>query len=89
MAPGVIALMIPILAILMIFGIPLMGILTKHQQRMAELLSANGNTALDGRIDAIQRDVAELRDLVHQQTIALDRLTGPLPSAEIRERISG
>lgn len=89
MNPGTIAVMIPILAILMIFGIPLMGILTKHQQRMAELMHANGNSALDARVDALQRDISELKDLVHQQTIALDRLSTPLPGAEIRERIGG
>lgn len=89
MNPGIIALMIPIIAILMIFGIPLIGMLTKHQQRMAELMHANGNSALDARVDALQRDMAELKELLHQQTIALDRLSTPLPSAEIRERIGG
>ena len=89
MDPRVLALMIPIIAVGAPFLMIIVGQMTKHQQRMAELIQQNGQAAVDPRIDALQRDVADLKDLVHQQTIALDRLGTPLPNAEIRERIGG
>ena len=86
---GTLALLIPILAIGGGLMIPIVAMMIKHQQRMAELIQQNGQTTVDPRIDALQRDMADLKDLVHQQTIALDRLATPLPNAEIRERIVG
>lgn len=81
--------MIPIVAISAPFLMIIVMTMTKHQQKMAELIAQNGRQTVDPRIDALQRDMADLKDLLHQQTIALDRMTTPLPSAEIRERIGG
>lgn len=85
MNPGVIALMIPILALM----IPIVALLTKHRQQMAELMRNDRQVQGDSRIDALQRDMADLKDLLHQQTIALDRIATPLPTAEVRERVGG
>ncbi len=52
-----------------------MAILTEHQRKMTKLrLQANGSE----RIGALEWKVAELATLVHEQTIALDNLSGSL-----------
>ena len=83
---GALALLIPIIAVGAPFLMVIVGNLTKHQQRMAELIHQNAH-AVDPRIERLQQDMADLKDLIHQQTIALDRLSTPLPGGEIRERI--
>lgn len=57
----------------LLIGLPLvlgsMAILTEHQRKMAQMrLEANGAD----RTEALERRVAELAELIHQQTIALD-----------------
>ncbi|RYG25372.1 hypothetical protein EON82_07385 [bacterium] len=84
--PGAI-LIIPLVAILMLFGVPLIAILLRHQQRMAELLNSRPQPLIDPRIDALQHDMAALKDLVHQQTIALDRLSSLPRGNEVQQRI--
>ena len=83
-------LLIPLIGVAMIFATPLVLILTKHQQRMAELLHRSAAPALDPRIDTLQRDMAELKDLVHRQTLALDGMarSGSIPQ-RIEERVGG
>ena len=85
MNPGVIALMIPILALM----IPIIAILLKHQKEMAEMMRQDRQALGDARIDALQAQIADLKDLVHQQTIALDRMSTPVPSSDVRQRVSG
>lgn len=73
---GVIALMIPIVAILV-----------KHQQKMAEILH---RSAPNGDVEALRREIADLRALVNQQTIQIDSLRSlrtPAPSAELGQRL--
>lgn len=84
--PGQIALMIPIL----IFMIPIVAILTSHQQKMAELVRRQ-NPVQDEQLAALRMEVQELKALVHQQAIALDnfiasqpRLTPPASPIEQR-----
>lgn len=63
--------------------IPIVFILTKHQQRMATILrqdQAQGNAV------EVQRELAALREIVHQQTIAIDSISRS--QAEIRAEIS-
>lgn len=66
-----------------IFMIPIVAILTKHQQKMAEIIHQNqANRNLPNpEIDALRREVSELRQLVHQQTINIDNLTSVRPQA--------
>jgi hypothetical protein len=86
MHPG--PLLIPILFILMVFGIPIIKMLLNHQQKMTELM--HSNAGIDPRLNALAADLAALKDLVHQQTIAIDRLSAlpPRPDA-VEQRISG
>lgn len=85
---GTLALMIPIIAVGAPFLMIIVGQMTKHQQRMAELIQATSHH-VDPRIDALQAEIADLKDLVHQQTIALDRITTPLPTTEVHQRVGG
>jgi hypothetical protein len=72
----VMALMIPLVALM----IPIVVTLTKHQQRMAEILHRPGDA---NEVEALRREVAELKSLVHQQAFALDRLSTPIIAAEV------
>lgn len=67
MNPGVIAMAIPILAMM----IPIVAILTRHQRSMAEIIH-RGNAVAPGELEAIRQEMRELRTLIHSQTIALD-----------------
>ena len=84
---GILALMIPIIAIGGGLAIPIVAMMSKHQQRMAELMRQNAH-AVDPRVDALQQQIAELKDLVHRQTIAIDRFATPLPGADVQERVA-
>ncbi len=63
-----------------IFMIPIVAILTKHQQKMAELMHHGGQ---DNQLIAnLQREVYELRQMVIQHAVALDDIgmgRGSLP----------
>jgi hypothetical protein len=82
-----VAIMIPILALL----IPVVAILTKHQQRMAELIhGGDQNRQSSQEILALRHEIAELRSLVHQQSIAVDNLVSRsvvLPSETVEQRL--
>lgn len=58
--------------------IPIVAILTRHQQKMAELLRS-GHAQLpqqtQGEIAHLQREVAQLKQIVSQQSILIDDLT--------------
>lgn len=56
-----------------IFMIPIIAILTRHQQKMAELLH-RGPGDQQHLIAALQREVYELRQMVLQHAVALDDL---------------
>lgn len=80
---AVIPLMIPILAL----TIPIVAILTGHQRRMAEIMHQNGGlgSQADARVlyelDCLRKELADVRNLLNQQTIAIDNLTPRLPSS--------
>ncbi|CAN1515775.1 hypothetical protein MCEMSE15_00928 [Fimbriimonadaceae bacterium] len=82
-----VAIMIPILALL----IPVVAILTKHQQRMAELIhGGEQNRQSSQEMLALRHEIAELRSLVHQQSIAVDNLVSRsvvLPSETVEQRL--
>lgn len=86
MNPEVLAIMIPIVALM----IPIVAILTKHQQRMAEMMHIGANQQQSqGEIMALRKEVHELRQLVHQQTISIDNLVSrPVqPTPDISQRL--
>lgn len=70
---GTLALLIPIIAVGAPFVIAAIAIFTKHQRSMAELFAQNSqNVQVDTQV---RQELAELRSLVTQQTIALDNLS--------------
>jgi len=63
------ALIIPIV----VFLIPILGILTQHQQKMAQLLNERGRVDPQ-ELAVLREEMRQLRELVHQQTITMDSL---------------
>lgn len=55
--------------------IPLVAILTTHQRKMAELLHGKRGQLPNPDVDFLRKEVAEVRELLHQQMIAIDNLT--------------
>jgi hypothetical protein len=83
--------MIPIVAILMVFGIPIIAILTHHQRKMAELIHSRGQDLNPTVMDEVQRlrsEVQQLRRELHETTIALDDVRRPAPRG-IEQRMGG
>lgn len=82
---------LPYLIPIILFMIPIIAILTSHQRKMAELIHgnrANGNT--NGEIEALRREVQELKQIVHQQTLAIDNISRyQLPSNTSQEKYTG
>lgn len=88
--PEMAAIVVPVI----IFMIPIVAILTKHQQRMAELIHGSNNAPPNPEMEMLRREVAELKNLVHQQTMMIDELaqqTRALPggSSAVSGRLEG
>ncbi|MFN3729233.1 MAG: hypothetical protein ACK4XJ_05920 [Fimbriimonadaceae bacterium] len=66
--PGVIAVMIPIVAL----TIPIVAILTAHQRKMAEIINRPGSTEAVDEIRALRSEIRELRQRVDDLTLAVD-----------------
>jgi len=53
--------------------LPLVAVLTHHQRKMAELVHRNhGQAQASQEISALRQEIYELKQLIHQQAIALD-----------------
>lgn len=76
MSPGVLALLIPIVAVLTGGAIAVTAILTKHQRHMAEMMRRDREEAQAGlvsaEVDDMRRELQDLRDRVNQQAIEQD-----------------
>jgi hypothetical protein len=78
----------PFLIPIVLFMIPIVWILTYHQRKMAELMHGSGSNALPNpEINELRREVQELKQVVHQQTIAIDNLKA-LPSGAMKDRLT-
>lgn len=64
-------IVIPLGVVLIVFSVPVIAMLTRHQQRMAELINGNRVSAIDV---ASANEIRELKQLMHQQTLMLDRV---------------
>ncbi len=73
----ILSLLIPLMALL----IPIVAILTRHQQRMTELIREQNQPVASPELAAMRDEIKALKDIVHQQAIALDsaspRMTPP------------
>lgn len=88
---GILGVMIPIIALI----IPIVAILTKHQMKMAALIHGktideNNNVVSSNANDSqLSQEVRQLRELMHQQTLALDNLRDELrTSNSVQDRIN-
>jgi hypothetical protein len=82
------AVMVPLVFLM----IPIVAILARHQQKMAEIIH-RGSGGED--MAALRREIGELKTLMHSQAIALDNLAGtqkalsaPPPAPSISERLN-
>jgi hypothetical protein len=76
----VMVFLIPITALM----IPIVAILTYHQRKMAEIVhQGRGADVPNQEIQMLRREVQEIKEIVHQQTIAIDSIRS-LPSVESR-----
>lgn len=83
--------LIPLLAIALTFGIPIVAILTSHQRKMAELIHQGqgdhqSQAALMHELQSLRAEVAQLRASMHQQALDLDDLR-PLARRDLQQRI--
>jgi hypothetical protein len=65
--------LIPIIAVVAVFSVPVIAILTAHQQKMARIFHGN-QPAVQPQNDQLAREIAELRHTLAQQAIAIDNL---------------
>lgn len=79
--------LIGLAAVLMIFGTPIVAILTAHQRKMAQIIHENQRNQLPNpETQALREEIRELRSLVHQQAIAMDNIANRLaPSKRAEE----
>ena len=89
--PDELGVLIPIIALL----IPIVVILTRHQMRMAALIHGRTIDQHDNILPAVENnsqlseEVRQLRELMHQQTIALDNLRQEVGSSQmLNERLN-
>jgi hypothetical protein len=80
------ALLIPVL----IFMIPIIAILTNHQQKMAQLIHNNQrNSQQDAEMAALKEEVRIMRETMMQQTLLLESLNSRVfeSNASVADRI--
>lgn len=95
--PNILGDLIPIVAIVATFSIPVVAILTYHQRKMTELIHGRVNQQQAAQLESqrIESEMRELRQLVHQQTIAIDDVRKKLDSLgsrsadEMTQRLGG
>jgi hypothetical protein len=89
--------MIPaILGALTGFGLvvvlPIVAVLTAHQRKMAEVYARSAAAAQPNpELQSLRQEIRELKDLVHQQAIALDSANrlGPPATPTVEQRLEG
>jgi len=79
-------LMIPILALM----IPIIAILVSHQQKMAQIIHSSRQGVDAHETAALRAELRELKEMVHQQMLALDSYAGNRAPADdnLRDRVS-
>jgi uncharacterized protein YlxW (UPF0749 family) len=81
---------IPMFAFLSIFGIPLVIILTRHQQKMTELIRRDSLPQGQASNDllAVQYDIQQLKSMVTTLTMSVDSLKEEVrDSNSIQDRV--
>lgn len=84
--------LIPLVAVVMIFGIPIAAILTAHQRKVMEMMHGTRNdvqnqNAMMNEVQALRHEIAEMREHLNHQAIQLDdlRSNGPRIAHRLNE----
>jgi len=78
----------PVIVSVMMFMIPIVYILVKHQQKMAIIMRTQAPQLANPDTDLVRRELAELKGLMHQQAIAIDDLSRKVEaSTELSQRL--
>mgnify|MGYP001070209563 CR=1 FL=1 len=88
----------PVIACLACFMIPIAAILTSHQRKMAMIIHGNRQSALNdqnaanAQTEALSAELRDLKQLVYQQSIAIDSLStklDKLSDSTVQQRLAG
>ena len=81
---------IPLFAILVVFGIPIIAILIAHQRRMTELIHRNQPQQVDPMVQqqlaTMQAQIADMRSMMQEHIINNDRV--PSSSSTVEQRLN-
>ena len=81
--------MIPLTAVALIFGIPIIAILTTHQRKMAELIHRNQPQQVDPMIQqqlaSMQSQISDMRSMMQDHIINNDR---PSTTNSVEQRLN-
>ena len=73
---------IPLIAIVMMFGIPIVAILTTHQRKMAEMIHGNRQQSPNQELAPIYHELKNLRDSVNSLALNVDSLKTEIRSQQ-------
>ena len=79
---------IAILGMMLVFGIPIIAILTHHQRKMAELIHQKKNEVtpdMGAALHGIAEEVRQMRQELHNQAIAVDDLKDRVERSELAQ----
>ncbi len=83
---------IPLVSCALLFGIPIIAILTSHQRKMAEILRQNPQNDLNQQrqFEYLQVQINELKALVQDNIIRNDtmRAMPPVPNQDLEKRLN-
>lgn len=80
---------IPLVAVAMIFGIPIVAILTTHQRKMAELIHGNRQQTPNQDLAPIYHELKNLRDSVNSLALNVDSLKSEIRSqSTVQDRLN-
>lgn len=89
MAGDVLPFLIPILALM----IPIVVILTRHQQKMAEIMRSDSmrQNTVNPEMELLRQEMRMLRETVNQQTIQMDNMLSArkAPADDVRVNLGG
>lgn len=75
---------IPLAFILLVFGLPIIAVLTDHQRKMAAILHKGaGNEELITELRAVRAELASLQARVNETTIQVDTMNSRMAQSSL------
>lgn len=75
---------IPLAFILLVFGLPIIAVLTDHQRKMAAILhKCAGNEELINELRAVRAELASLQARVNETTIQVDTINNRMSQSSL------